>query len=138
MTPIVIDASAGAEIVTGTQRGRALLRLLSDDAVPWVPEHFCAEVLALIRRQTVVTHLLDEAKAREAVAELAGWRLHRASIRGLLGAAWSYRHNMTAADAFYVVLAEQLSADFLTDDHRLVEAPTFPGAVNVLRLPLRP
>jgi len=65
MTPVVIDASAGAEIVTDTQRGRALLRLLPQDAVPWVPEHFYAEVLALIRRKTVVTHVLDERQARD-------------------------------------------------------------------------
>ena len=35
-------------------------------------------------------------------------------------------------------VAEQLSADFLTDDHNLVEAPTFPRTIKALRLPLRP
>jgi len=138
MTPVVIDASAGAEIVTDTRRGFALLRLLPRDADPWVPEHFYAEVLAVIRHQTIVTHVLDEGHGRAASDRLAAWRLRRASIRPLLGAAWSYRHNMTAADALYVTLAEQLSGDFLTDDHNLVEAPTFPRSVNVLRLPLRP
>ncbi len=48
---------------------------------------------------------------------------------------WAYRHNMTAADALYVVLAEHLDADFLTDDHNLVDGPTFPRTVNVLRIP---
>ena len=42
---------------------------------------------------------------------------------------------MTAADAIYVVLAEHLGADFLTDDDKLVDGPTFPRYVNVLRLP---
>lgn len=41
---------------------------------------------------------------------------------------------MTAADALYVVLAEHLGADFLTDDHHLAESPTFPRGVKVLRL----
>lgn len=136
MTPVVIDASAGAEIVTDTRRGMALLRLLPQDADPWVPEHFYAEVLALIRRKTIVTHALDEGQGREAAERLSAWRLRRASLRPLLRNAWSYRHNMTAADALYVVLAEQLSAHFLTDDDNLVEAPTFPRAVNVLRLAL--
>jgi predicted nucleic acid-binding protein len=103
----------------------------------WVPEHFYSEVLALIRRQVVVTHILDEPKARAAVNELRSWRLHRAAVRPLLDAAWTYRHNMTAADALYVVLAEHLHASFLTDDHNLVEAPTFPSTVSVLRLPRR-
>jgi hypothetical protein len=49
VSPVVIDASAGAEIVTDTRRGRALVRLLPADADGWVPEHFYAEVLAVIR-----------------------------------------------------------------------------------------
>ena len=58
-------------------------------------------------------------------------------VAPLVPAAWSYRHNLTAADALYVALAEQLSASLLTDDHRLVQAPTFPSHVPVLRLPAR-
>ncbi len=138
MTPVVIDASAGAEVVTDTRRGTSLLRLLPQDADPWVPEHFFAEVLAVIRRKTIVTHVLDETQGREAVERLGAWQLRRASIRPLLGAAWSFRHNMTAADALYVVHAEQLAAEFLTDDHSLVEAQTFPRAIKVLQLPFRP
>ena len=131
----MIDASAGAEIVTDTRRGRALLRLLPADADPWVPEHFYAEVLALVRRQALVTQVLDQAKARSAVTELGSWQLRRATVRPLLEAAWAYRHNMTAADAIYVALAQHLHAAFLTDDHNLAEAPTFPASVIVLRLP---
>ena len=138
MTPVVIDASAGAEIVTDTRRGTALLRLLPQAADPWVPEHFFAEVLAVIRRKTIVAHVLDETQGSEAAERLGAWQLRRASIRPLLGVAWSYRHNMTAADALYVALAEQLSAEFLTDDHNLVEAPAFPRTIKVLQLPLRP
>ena len=81
MTPVVIDASAGAEIVTDTRRGTALLHLLPQDADPWVPEHFFAEVLAVIRRKTIVTHVLDETQGREAAERLGVWQLRRASIR---------------------------------------------------------
>jgi predicted nucleic acid-binding protein len=45
---------------------------------------------------------------------------------------------MTAANASHGALAEALEAALLTDDHRLVEAPTFPTGVNVLRLAIRP
>ena len=138
MTPVVIDASAGTEIVTATRRGAAFLRLLPQDADPWVPEHFFAEVLAVIRRKTIVARILDETQGRVAAERLGAWPLRRASIRPLLGAAWSFRHNMTAAAALYVVLAEQLSAEFLTDDHSLVESPTFPRTIKVLQLPFRP
>ena len=44
---------------------------------------------------------------------------------------------MTAADALYVALAEHLDAMFLTDDHKLVDSPTFPKRINVLRLSAR-
>lgn len=71
------------------------------------------------------------------MARLRRWPLHHASIATLLDAAWAYRHNMTAADALYVALAEYLGADFLTDDHKLVDGPTFPRYVNVLRLSAR-
>ena len=60
------------------------------------------------------------------------------SIAPLVQSAWGYRHNRTAADALYVVVAEHLHAYFLTDDHNLVDAPTFPADVNVLRLGPRP
>lgn len=45
---------------------------------------------------------------------------------------------MTAADALYVVLAEHLGADFLTDDHNLVHGPTSPRHLRVRRLAARP
>jgi predicted nucleic acid-binding protein len=69
-------------------------------------------------------------KALEALSRLGAWKLRRAAIASLLPAAWPYRH----ADALYVALAEHLQADFLTDDHNLVQSPTFPATVRVLRL----
>ena len=91
-----------------------------------------------MRRQALVQKLITEAQATAAVARLRSWRLHKVSVAPLVQLAWSYRHNMTAADAFYVVLTEHLAADFLTDDHNLVDAPTFPPNVTVLRLGPRP
>ena len=137
MTLVVIDASAGAEIVADTRRGRALARLLPADAEGWVPEHFYAEVLSVLRRQLLVAKIMTEAQASAAVARLRQWHLRRVSVAPLVDAAWAYRHNMTAADALYVALAEHVRADFLTDDHNLVDAPTFPRNVNVLRLAAR-
>jgi predicted nucleic acid-binding protein len=134
VTLVVIDASAGVEIVCDTRRGRALARLLPAGAEGWVPEHFYAEVLGVLRWQ-LRGQKLSESQASVAVGRLGGWHLHRASVAPLVPAAWSYRHNLTAADALYVVLAEQLGASLLTDDHRLTQAPTFPSHVPVLRLP---
>jgi hypothetical protein len=49
VTAVVIDASAGVEMVAGTRRGAALAKLLPAEAEGWVPEHFYAEVLAVGR-----------------------------------------------------------------------------------------
>jgi predicted nucleic acid-binding protein len=125
VTAVVIDASAGAEIVTDTRRGRALARLIPSGAEGWVPEHFYAEVLAVVRRRALIEELITEVQATAAVDRLCSWRLHKASVAPLVQAAWGYRHNMTAADALYVVLAEHLDADFLTDDHNLSTVPRF-------------
>lgn len=135
MSAVVIDASAGAEIVANTRRGQALARLLPAGAEGWVPEHFYAEVLGVLRRRLLIEKTVTESQTAAALGRLQGWHLHHASVVPLIDAAWIYRHNMTAADALYVALAEHLDAKFLTDDHRLVDGPTFPGRVNVLRLP---
>jgi predicted nucleic acid-binding protein len=136
VSAVVIDASAGVEIVADTRRGRALSRLVPVGAEGWVPEHFYAEVLAVLRRRFLIEHKITESQATAAVSRLSAWHLHRVSVAPLVFAAWEYRHNMTAADALYVALASDLGADFLTDDSRLAEAPTFPRQLNVLRLPV--
>jgi predicted nucleic acid-binding protein len=101
-----------------------------------VPEHFYSQLLGALRRQ-LLGQKLSESQASVAVARLGGWHLRHASVAPLVQGAWSYRHNLTAADALNVALAEQLGASFLTDDHRLVQAPRFPSHVPVLRLPGR-
>ena len=50
MSAVVIDVSAGVEIVADTRQGRALARLVPAGSEGWVPEHFYAEVLAVLRR----------------------------------------------------------------------------------------
>jgi predicted nucleic acid-binding protein len=136
VTPVVIDASAGAEILIDTARGRALARLLPADAVGWVPEHFYAEVMAVVRRRLVIDRLITESHAAIVLDRLRRWHVRRAAVAQLIEPAWRYRHNMTAADALYVALAEAVEGHLLTADVKLVGAPTFPANVQVLRLPI--
>jgi predicted nucleic acid-binding protein len=90
VTSVVIDASAGAEIVADTRRGRALARLVPADAEGWVPEHFYAEVLAVVRRRLLIEQTITEAQATAAVGRLRVWHLHKASVAPLIDAAWAY------------------------------------------------
>lgn len=79
--PVVVDASAGVEIIVGTRHGRALTRLLPAGAEGWVPEHFYAEVLAILRRRVVVDRTITEAQGATAVRRLSDWHLHKGSLR---------------------------------------------------------
>ena len=132
MTPVVIDASAGVELIANTTRGRALRALLPPDSIPWAPETIYVEVGTVLRRWDL-NGILTADQISEAVRQLAAWPLRVAQVRSLFGDAWRHRHNVTFADATYVALAEHLGAPLLTGDHRLAKAPTL--SVPVLRLP---
>lgn len=136
-TLIVVDASAGVEIVTSTERGRRLARLVPEAAELWVPEHFYSEVFASIRYLHIVAGKLTLQRAEAAIERLTRWHLRQVGLGPLIRPAWAYRHNMSGADALYVALAEHLGAGLLTDDLRLANAPTFPATVPVLRLSVR-
>lgn len=131
MTAVVIDASAGVELIADTTRGRALRGLLPHGAVPWAPETFYVEVGSVLRRWDL--RILTPDQISEALRQLAIWPLRIAQVRSLFLDAWDLRHNITFADATYVALAEHLSAPLLTDDQKLAGGPTLP--VPVLRLP---
>lgn len=123
-------------MVARTATGRALRKLLPADADPWVPEHFFAEVGSVVRRW-VHTETLTEAQGSAALARLVAWPLHRTQLRSTVTDAWRHRHNITFADALYVVLAE-LHATILTGDHKLANGPTLPSPSPTSRHRRRP
>lgn len=135
MNPVVIDASAGVELVTDTIRGRALRALLPADAVPWVPEIFYVECGAVLRRWDL-NRILTSAEIARAIDELMAWPLRVTQVRSLFADAWQRRASVTFADGLYVALAEHLDAPLLTDDHRLANTPNLP--VRPLYLPPGP
>ena len=132
MTPLVIDASAGVELVADTLRGRELRSLLPVEAVPWVPEHFYVECGAVLRRWDLNSVLTPDQIGR-AIDELMAWPLRITQVRRLFPDAWRLRANLSFADALYVALARHLDAELLTDDNRLANAPNLP--IQILHLP---
>lgn len=95
MTPVVIDASAGVELIADTTRGRALRTLLPIDAVPWVPETFYVEVGSVLRRWDLNAILTPE-QISEALRQLAAWPLHVVQVRSLFADAWRHRTHVAA------------------------------------------
>lgn len=66
---------------TATARGRALARLLPNDAQLWVAEHFYVEVLGVLRHQSVITDTIDVIRAEQAMDRLRRWHLRQAAHR---------------------------------------------------------
>ncbi len=119
---LVLDASAGFELLVDSEPGRAIQRKLPQQAIWWVPEHYYVEMASVLRRAEM-TGTLTAAETVDAFDRLRHSRLSRAAVRPLLSSAWSRRGNLTVADALYVVLAEELDATLVTGDLRLAAAP---------------
>jgi len=119
----VLDASAALDFLL---RGEAsfdwLERRLADGGQLAAPHLLDTEVVHALRRH-VSGARLEEARAREALADLDGLPLERYAARPLLARIWELRHNLSAYDATYVALAEALDAVLITSDQRLLDLP---------------
>jgi predicted nucleic acid-binding protein len=121
-TPVVIDASAGVELLLGTEVGKALQARLPQPVVEWVPEIFYAEVAGVLRRAEL-SGRMSAARAAVALDRLLSMPTRRVQVRSLVAEAWTLRHNVIVADALYVVLARHLAAPLATADLALANAP---------------
>ncbi len=61
--------------------------------------------------------------AHEGLRQLLALQVRRVSTVPLLSDAWAMRHNVTVADALYVIIARRLGVALVTGDHRLAHAP---------------
>ncbi len=120
--PVVIDASAGVELLLNTSTGSALRAKLPAQAVEWVPEVYYAEVAAVLRRAELAGRITTPRTAA-AISRLLAAPLRRVQVKPLLAEAWTLRHNITVPDALYVVLARHLGAELVTVDVKLANAP---------------
>lgn len=129
MTPVVLDASAGVEWLLLTDIGRRVDLAVTDRSV-WVPEHYFVETAATIRRLELLDQISAE-RAAVALSRLLSAPVHRVQLRPLLSEAWTRRHNITVADALYVVVAKHLDATLITLDLNLANAPILDVATLV-------
>jgi predicted nucleic acid-binding protein len=88
------------------------------------------EVLQVLRRYAAAGEISAE-RAREALDDLAAFRLRRWAHDALALRIWELRQSLAAYDAAYVALAEALSAPLLTRDRRLALAPGIRAHVEV-------
>ena len=128
----VIDASAAAEYLLRTSLGLKVSELI-EEAELAAPELLDVEILSVLRR-AVLKKMLPEKRALSAIEDLIGWDVERISHTALIHAAWQYRHNIRAYDAFYVSAARMYGAPLLTADGPLSKAPGLGIVVQNIRL----
>jgi predicted nucleic acid-binding protein len=119
---IVLDASAAVDWLLQTGAGRRIEKqIYSRDESLHAPHLIDLEVAQVLRRlsreQTV-----SERRADEAIEDLENMRITRYPHFVLLPRIWQLRHNLSAYDAAYVVLAEKIGATLITRDSRLASA----------------
>jgi len=119
---VVLDASAAVEMALLTTDGARLAGHLPRGSAAYVPEPFYVETAAALRRMEL-TGAIGSDRALHAVRRVLALRTHRAQVRPLVTEAWTLRHNLTVADAVYVVLARRLGAVLVTADQRVAGAP---------------
>jgi predicted nucleic acid-binding protein len=119
---IVLDASAAIDWLLGTSAGQQIeSRIYSQGESLHAPHLLDLEVAQVLRR-LVREVAVSAQRADEALQDLLNLRVTRYPHFVFLPHIWRLRHNLSAYDAAYVALAEQLGATLITRDARLASA----------------
>jgi predicted nucleic acid-binding protein len=129
---IVLDASAAVDWLVQTPAARRIeSRIFARNQSLHAPELLDLEVAQVLRR-LVREDTLSASRAEQAIQDLLDLRLTRYPHSLLLPRIWQLRHNLSAYDAAYVVLAEKLGATLLTRDARLASAAGRVATIEVV------
>jgi predicted nucleic acid-binding protein len=128
---IVLDASAAVDWILRTPAGmRIEERLYSGDESLHAPHLLDLEVTQVLRR-LARQGIIGGSRAEQAIRDLLDLRIHRYPHFVFLTRIWQLRNNLSAYDAAYVVLAQELKATLVTRDGRLVSASGNAAKVEV-------
>lgn len=132
----VIDTSAVVDFLLGVGVSRLVRELMEQEGELAAPDLLVFEALAVLRRGALRGDI-TERRASGAVEDLGDLPIALFPSLPLRGRAWALRDNLTAADALFVALAEQLGEPLATKDAPLVAAARTHAAVDVRRLGAR-
>lgn len=118
---LVVDTSAVLDALVAREPAPGLVERLATDADLHAPHLIDIEILHALRRLNAVGELSDD-RATDARADFAELALVRYPHFELSARIWELRHNLTAYDAAFVVLAESMKVPLVTCDARLKAA----------------
>ncbi len=119
---IVLDASAVVDWLLQTSAGRQIeKRIYARSESLHAPHLLDVEVVQVLRR-LVRNGAISARRADEALQDLLDLRIARYPHFVFLPRIWRYRNNLSAYDAAYVALAEELGATLITRDRGLASA----------------
>ena len=128
---IVLDASAAVDWLLQTPAGLSIeKRIYSRNESLHAPHLLDLEVTQVLRR-LLRQGVLSGRRADEAVRDLLDLRINRYPHLVFLSRIWQLSHNLSAYDASYIVLADQLGATLLTRDRRLAVAMGYAATVEL-------
>ena len=129
---IVLDASAAVDWLLQTAAAPSIeSRIFVRNQSLHAPELLDLEVVQVLRR-LVRERALSASRAEAGIEDLLDLRITRYPHSLLLPRIWQLRHNLSAYDAAYVVLAEKLGATLLTRDAKLASASGHAATIEVV------
>jgi len=124
---MVVDSSAVVEALTGRREAR---QVVSSTTV-FAPHLIDAEVTNAVRG-LVLRRVVELGAADLMMRTWPRLGVVRFAMHPLVRRMWELRENLSAYDATYVALAEELGCPLLTADARLARAPGIRCDVTVL------
>lgn len=132
---IVLDASAAVDWLLRTAAGERIEQRIYGGPHAQIETlhtvHLLDVEFAQVLRRLTRERMIEAKRAEEAIDDLAALRITRYAPVLLLDRMWRLRQNLSAYDAAYVALAEELKAPLITRDRRLAAAPGHGAVVEV-------